>query len=57
MDAQSLEVTVVGPPQCAEFDTYWFVRVKQPSGKAQEYRCTTELQAMQFAELWLRASD
>ena len=36
-------------PQLQLIDNVWTVRIEQPNGKVQTYRCATEAQARQMA--------
>jgi hypothetical protein len=36
-------------PKVVRGDDVWILRVQQPNGKVQEYRCATESQARQLA--------
>lgn len=36
-------------PQLQLVDNVWVVRIEQPNGKVQTYRCATEAQAKQMA--------
>lgn len=36
-------------PKLVRDEDVWLVRVEQPNGKVQEYRCTSESQAKQLA--------
>jgi hypothetical protein len=36
-------------PKLVRYEDLWLVRVEQPNGKVQEYRCTSESQAKQLA--------
>jgi len=39
----------MGKPQVVKEDDIWVIRVEQPNGKIQEYRCASESQAKQLA--------
>lgn len=36
-------------PKLVRLEDLWLVRVEQPNGRVQEYRCTSESQAKQLA--------
>jgi len=36
-------------PELQQVDNVWLVRIEQPNGKVQTYRCATEAQAKQMA--------
>ncbi len=38
-------------PQVVREDDIWVIRVEQPNGKVQEYRCASESQAKQLAAI------
>jgi hypothetical protein len=41
--------TVAGQPVVTKEDDVWVIRLENPGGKIQEYRCATEAQARQLA--------
>jgi len=43
-------------PQLQFVDDVWVVRIEQPNGKVQTYRCATEAQAKQMAMVLKLAS-
>ena len=53
MRGEVLHAMASTPPVIRQVEDVWVLRIEQPNGRVQEYRCLSELQAKQLAAMLL----